>query len=331
MSPILPLDTQRRRSKRGENLSNRQSGSATPSSAAPKEFVERSIFLPRRLNMRLDELCDRSGKEPSELIIDAIRLLMSGGVPTAAASIGGTSIAALADASPFQSPTDMLNAEPATLGYLREKFADTTMSNAELREGLAQIMSEVEVKDHFITQHANSVAALARKTARHFELDDDELLAVDLAGLVHDIGKLRLPDEILGKRGKLTPDEWKLVKQYPEFGAEILSDYSHLEPVVELVIAHQERWDGSGYPRGLAGDDIPLGAQIVAICDVYNVLTSERSYRPALPDDIARRTIEGGVGRLWNPELATVFLNKILPKPVSRFEAAEAQAAAEAA
>ena len=88
MSPILPLDTQRRRSERGENLSNRQSGSATPSSAAPKEFVERSIFLPRRLNMRLDELCDRSGKEPSELIIDAIRLLMSGGVPTAAASIG---------------------------------------------------------------------------------------------------------------------------------------------------------------------------------------------------------------------------------------------------
>ncbi len=100
------------------------------------------------------------------------------------------------------------------------------------------------------------------------------------------------------------------MKKYPTFGVEMLSTFEALAEVRDIVGAHQERWDGSGYPSGLAGDDIPIGAQIVGLCDVYTVLTSERSYRPALAPDTARRTIESGAERLWNPDLVHKLLDE---------------------
>jgi putative nucleotidyltransferase with HDIG domain len=173
-------------------------------------------------------------------------------------------------------------------------------------------MESVDKRDGFTGSHSRAVAKLAVQLGDAVGITGASRAELEIAALVHDLGKMRVPEEILGKQGRLTAAEWALVKQYPEFGAEMLRPFAHLENVRQAVGAHQERWDGSGYPAGLEGDSIPVAAQIVGLCDVFTVLTSERSYRPALATDTARRTIECGAGRLWNPELVRQLLGTAL-------------------
>lgn len=286
---------------------------AEEATQAASEFVERSFLLPKRLAERIEAICQAQAKEPSEVVTEALRGYVSGG-PGAQPQRG----VAPSVASPAtDAGGDERGGAPAPLQVdLDEMFGalwDHGIDSDELREGLAACMRRVEQKDHFINRHSESVARLAAATAGQLGLGDESRRIIEMAGLVHDIGKIRMPDEILGKKGRLTPEEWRLVRRYPEFGAEILSRFDHLEQVSQLVAAHQERWDGSGYPKGLQEEQIPLGAQIVAMSDVYHVLTSERAYRPALTEDVARKTLAGGIGRLWNPELGQVFLEQVLP------------------
>ena len=270
-------------------------------------FIEQRIFVPRQLWSRVASTCKASGKEPSELVADALRLLLAGGIPAAAASVSGTaSEPASADADPAAPvSTDDIS---AILEALRGEPIDST----RLREQLTRIMSAVEEKDSSIDKHSESVADLARRLAETIGMSADEIQVIELGALVHDLGKSQIPDEILSKRGRLTQEEWALVKRYPEFSAEMLTPIVVLADVVPIVRHHQERWDASGYPDGLLEEAIPVGAQIIGICDVYRVLTSERAYRPALSPEIARRTIEAGSGRLWNPDLAEALLKKVM-------------------
>lgn len=285
---------------------------ANETARAASEFVERAFLLPRRLSERIDSICEAQAKEPSEVVTEALRAMVSG---STAQPQRGTA-PSLADLAGETEAEEASGVAPVSvdLDAMFGSLWDHEIDSAELREGLAECMRRVERKDHFINRHAESVAKLATGTADHLQLSDEHRRVIEMSALVHDIGKIRLPDEILGKKGRLTPEEWRLVRRYPEFGAEILSRFTHLERVAHLVRHHQERWDGSGYPDGLREEQIPLGAQIVAVCDVYHVLTSERAYRPALTDEIARKTIEGGIGRLWNPELARVLLDDVLPR-----------------
>ena len=282
-----------------------------------KPFVQRTLVLPRRLWDGIEAMAQAQAKEPSEIVADALRLLLAGGVPAAPASVGGTApgrSGAFADALPLAGdPSASMTGPGASAPAVG--FADLAgepLASPALRERLERLVRQVEERDQFTEPHGAAVAALAVRTATALGLDEVQTRVVELAALAHDIGKSRLPDEILSKRGRLTADEYRLVQRYPEYGAEILGTVPALEQVARLVGAHQERWDGSGYPRGLQGDAIPLGAQIVGLCDVFHVLTAERAYRPALSPQIARRTIEGGLGRLWSPELAHVFLTRVL-------------------
>lgn len=275
----------------------------------PGGFVEQVVYVPSRLWSRVEDICEQSAKEPSEVIAEALRLMLSGGVPTAPASVGGTAADTQSPAGNEGSPVAV---DAASTEDLLTQLIDEPLESAKLRERLEEIMTSVEERDSFFERHSGTVAGLARRMAEEHGLSASEATCIEVAALVHDIGKLRVPESVLNKRGKLTPEEWALVKQYPEFGAEILSDFPSLAEVAPLVRSHQERWDGSGYPDGLAGDEIPLGAQIIGICDVYNVLTSERAYRPALSPEIARRTIESGEGRLWQPDLGRVLLDQVL-------------------
>jgi HD-GYP domain-containing protein (c-di-GMP phosphodiesterase class II) len=272
-------------------------------------FTEREIVLPQRLWNRLEQFADDSAREPSEVVAEALRLLFAGAVPAASASVSG--IAAETDAA-------MAAAEvtgPANAGNVEIQLADVSseaLDSDKLLKRVVQVMSGVDTRDGFTASHSRAVADLALGVAKAFGLGESDWRELELAALAHDLGKMRIPEEILGKRGRLTAEEWALVKQYPEFGAEMLTSFDNLDGVREIVGAHQERWDGSGYPNGTSGDDIPIGAQIVGLCDVYNVLTSERSYRPALGADTARRTIESGIDRLWNPELARKLLDETI-------------------
>jgi putative two-component system response regulator len=135
-----------------------------------------------------------------------------------------------------------------------------------------------------------------------------QLLALHRGGFLHDIGKISIPDAILHKPGPLTAEEWALVKRHPIKGEEICSEMKSLRPVLPIIRSHHERWDGSGYPDGLRGNQIPLVARILQISDIYDALTTARPYKPALPPEEALGILTEEAKRGWrDPELVAVF------------------------
>src|SRR5437016_14008835 len=126
--------------------------------------------------------------------------------------------------------------------------------------------------------------------------------------LLHDIGNMGVPDSILRKPGALTDDEWVIMKKHPVYAFELLSPIAYLRPALEIPYSHHEKWDGSGYPRGLRGEQIPLAARIFAIADVYDALTSDRPYRKAWPKDKALAYIREQAGKHFEPDVVEKFL-----------------------
>jgi HD-GYP domain-containing protein (c-di-GMP phosphodiesterase class II) len=129
--------------------------------------------------------------------------------------------------------------------------------------------------------------------------------------LLHDIGKMGVPDSILLKPGKLTEEEWRIMKMHPVFAHDMLSSIPFLEPAIDIPYCHHEKWDGSGYPRGLKGEDIPIAARIFAIIDVWDALRSERPYRPAWSDEEALEEIRRGKGSHFDPIVVDAFISVI--------------------
>jgi putative nucleotidyltransferase with HDIG domain len=181
-----------------------------------------------------------------------------------------------------------------------------------VKETLSKLMDAVEAKDPYTHEHSKAVAELARRLAEAMAFPEEELTAIEIAGLVHDVGKIGVPEEILSKQGKLSSIERRVMERHPEVAARLLEQIPPLREVVPLVFCHQERWDGSGYPNGLKGEEIPPGAQVVAVCDAYHALTSARAFRSALMPEEARRVLERDAGRLWDPQIVQVFLERVV-------------------
>src|SRR5678810_796345 len=139
--------------------------------------------------------------------------------------------------------------------------------------------------------------------AKDLRLSDDETEALRAASVLHDIGKLAVPEHIISKPGKLTPEEFEKMKIHPIVGAEILERVRFPYPVAPIVRAHHEKWDGSGYPAGLKGDAIPIGARILAAVDCLDALASDRQYRRALPLDEAMACVASEAGKAFDPEV----------------------------
>ncbi len=192
-----------------------------------------------------------------------------------------------------------------------ENAEDTSLDSPLVRQTLELLMEAVEAKDPYTHAHSRAVAELARSLAEAMKFPLDQLTAIEIAGLVHDVGKIGVPDEILGKEGSLSTTERRIVERHPEIAARLLEQIPPLRAVVPLVFHHQERWDGSGYPTGLRGEEIPAGAQVVALCDAYDALTSARAFRSALTLQEARRVIARDAGTLWNPDMVRVFLEEV--------------------
>jgi HD-GYP domain-containing protein (c-di-GMP phosphodiesterase class II) len=169
----------------------------------------------------------------------------------------------------------------------------------------------MSARDGSTQEHAERVQRYARAVAIEADITfDDQLDAIEAAALLHDIGKLAIPDRVLHKPGPLTRAEFELVKQHPTIGADILAA-ALPGPLAEIVRHHHENWDGTGYPAGLAGDEIPVGARVVAIVDCYDALTSDRPYRRALPHETAVGMIEERRGTMYDPEIAGAFLRVV--------------------
>jgi putative nucleotidyltransferase with HDIG domain len=156
--------------------------------------------------------------------------------------------------------------------------------------------------------HSRRVAAISLQLAGALGLPPSEQARVRRGALLHDIGKLGVPDAILRKPGPLTESEWVTVRQHPVFAYEMLRPIAHLQPVAEMPYCHHEKWDGSGYPRKLKGDEIPLSARIVAVADVWDELTSNRPYRRALPPEQVRAHIRAQAGHHFDPAVVDAFL-----------------------
>jgi diguanylate cyclase (GGDEF)-like protein/putative nucleotidyltransferase with HDIG domain len=165
----------------------------------------------------------------------------------------------------------------------------------------------IEAKDHTTHTHLQRVRTYALEIAKEIGLSSDEIEALRAAALLHDIGKLAVPEHIINKPGRLTPEEFEKMKVHPIVGAEILERVAFPYPVAPIVRAHHERWDGSGYPMGLVGEEIPIGARILSVVDCLDALASDRQYRPAVPLNQAMATVKERAGTWFDPKVVDVL------------------------
>ena len=171
----------------------------------------------------------------------------------------------------------------------------------------------VEGRDPYTEGHCERLAVHAVDLGRHLGLDDDSIIALRRAGFLHDLGKIAVPDEILKKGSNLSPDEWKIMKLHPVTGENICKPLKSLRLVLPIIRHHHEHTDGSGYPDGLAGADIPLLPRILQVVDVYDALCTTRPYKPALSHEQAAQTMYEEAHRgLWDGELVAEYFSMLL-------------------
>lgn len=186
---------------------------------------------------------------------------------------------------------------------------DSANSNNHLMDVVTSLAGAIDAKDPYTNGHSHSVARYAESLARAINLPDDEVERIRLGAMLHDVGKIGIPESVLKKPGHLEDDEWEIMKQHPVIGAEkVLEPNESLHDLIPMVKHHHEHWDGSGYPKGLKGEEIPLAARIVAIADTFHALISDRPYRKGLPLDKALEILRVGAGIQWDKDLVRKFL-----------------------
>ncbi len=187
-------------------------------------------------------------------------------------------------------------------------FASLERSYFETVEALS---SALEAKDAYTLDHARSITDMSADVGRRLGMREDEIRDLKLGALLHDIGKIGVPTEILSKPGPLTDDEFEVMKEHTIIGERIIADVEFLQGVRPLVLHEHERWDGAGYPHQLKGEQIPLGARIIFVCDSWHAMTSDRPYRRALPDAEAIRRLRAGAGTQFDPAVVEAFCDLI--------------------
>lgn len=174
---------------------------------------------------------------------------------------------------------------------------------------LEAITASIDAKDRYTCGHSRRVAYLSRELAKRSGLDDATVVRVHIAGLVHDVGKIGVPEAVLSKPGRLTDDEFEMIKKHPEIGVRILRDIPDFDDIIPGVMSHHERFDGNGYPHRLKGLDIPLFGRIVGIADAFDAMSSTRTYRRALSSDDVLAEMQRCAGAQFDPDLIPHFLS----------------------
>lgn len=176
---------------------------------------------------------------------------------------------------------------------------------------MRSLANALETKDEYTGDHAQALVGMAEQVARRLELGDVALRDVGVAAALHDVGKIGIPAAILEKPGPLTDEEWKIMRRHPELGARIMEPVPALAGARSIVLACHEHWDGSGYPRGLEGDEIPLGARIILACDAFHAMTTDRVYRQAMPVTAAITELRDCAGRHFEPRVVDALVDVV--------------------
>lgn len=186
------------------------------------------------------------------------------------------------------------------------------------------IIEALDAKDSFTMGRSRRVTLIALKMAKYFNLPIEEIGKLELAGLLHDIGMIGVPEDILNKTSELSPEEFEIIKKHVEHGVKILEDIKQLKEVVEIIKYHHERYDGKGYPYGITNEQIPFNAKIISIADTYDGLVSNRSYREGLNHEEALKQIVNQTGTQFDPTIVKAF-EAIIPEALGELKVFEEQ------
>lgn len=193
-----------------------------------------------------------------------------------------------------------------------EELDTRTHQLATLQVGvLTAMLRTLALRDHMTARHSAAVARYARELARAAGCSDDEVELVHTAGLLHDIGKFIFPDHILLADSRLSDEDWEIVKCHPFQGAKIVREVEGYGPVADIILGHHERIDGKGYPRGMQGEEIPLLARVISVCDTYDVMTARDSYREPVPQEAALEELRRVAGKQLDARLVEIFADLV--------------------
>lgn len=247
------------------------------------------------------EVCRRLKADPAMLLVPVVFLTGHG---SRRARLEGLE----AGATDFlNKPCDLVELEVRVRNLVNFRRLTTELDSAE--QMVFSIARVVEARDQETGDHCERLAGLGVGLGERLGLNGEQLTALRRGGYLHDLGKIGIPDQILLKPGKLTAEEWAVMKRHVEIGVDICSPLQTLQPVLPLIRHHHERYDGSGYPDGLTGEDIPLLARVFQVVDVYDALTVDRCYRHALPADRALAILKDETEKgFWDKEIVAEFL-----------------------
>ena len=197
----------------------------------------------------------------------------------------------------------------------RHQRLESMLELSNAYRGTALVLGDViEADDGYTGEHCKSVVGLALDLAERLELGPERQRNLEFAALLHDVGKIAIPKEIINKPGKLDPDEWTIIKTHTLEGQKMLERVGGFMRQVGIIVrSHHERWDGGGYPDGLAGESIPLEARIITCCDSWNAMRTDRPYRKALSHDVALAELLSGAGGQFDPGVVGAFVAMVAP------------------
>lgn len=192
-----------------------------------------------------------------------------------------------------------------------EKVQDKLSTGQEYMSTIYALTAAIDAKDHYTFSHSQNVSSLSVQLGEAYGLDREHLEIIRQAGLLHDIGKIGIPDAVLCKTSRLTPEEYEIMKQHVERSIAMIRHLPSLDYVIPVVIGHHERWDGKGYPRGISGESIPIGARCMAIADSFDAMVSRRTYKEPMPLEGALEEIQRNLGTQFDPELGQLFVRLV--------------------